>query len=179
MTYIKARYRLHPPERKERAFQDQWIKLVFIGSKLERPREQSCGRFTLFREEGAHGLKKEAEEREWEICIAYRRQNDALIRKDGPLHLYEYSSYEHIDEKELFVALHVYNMSDRCKEKVTLEDVKKYLSSEFDEEGNLYVLNKNNKVHAYIEWYRKRVITDTGMDFEGEHQIERYWTRMK
>ena len=33
MTYIKARYRLHPPERKERAFQDQWIKLVFIGSK--------------------------------------------------------------------------------------------------------------------------------------------------
>ena len=42
--------------------------------------------------------KKEAEEREWEICIAYRRQNDALIRKDGPLHLYEYSSYEHIDE---------------------------------------------------------------------------------
>lgn len=82
--------------------------------------------------------KKEAEEREWEICIAYRRQNDALIRKDGPLHLYEYSSYEHIDEKELFVALHVYNMSDRCKEKVTLEDVKKYLSSEFDEEGNLY-----------------------------------------
>ena len=24
--------------------------------------------------------KKEAEEREWEICIAYRRQNDALIR---------------------------------------------------------------------------------------------------
>ena len=23
--------------------------------------------------------KKEAEEREWEICIAYRRQNDALI----------------------------------------------------------------------------------------------------
>ena len=102
--------------------------------------------------------KKEAEEREWEICIAYRRQNDALIRKDGPLHLYEYSSYEHIDEKELFVALHVYNMSDRCKEKVTLEDVKKYLSSEFDEEGNLYVLNKNNKVHDYIEWYRKRVI---------------------
>ena len=57
------RYRLHPPEKKERAFQDQWIKLVFIGSKLERPREQSCGRFTLFREEGAHGLKKEAEER--------------------------------------------------------------------------------------------------------------------
>ena len=57
------------------------------------------------------------------------------------------------------------NMSDRCKEKVTLEDVKKYLSSEFDEEGNLYVLNKNNKVHDYIEWYRKRVITDTGMDF--------------
>lgn len=43
--------------------------------------------------------KKEAEEREWEICIAYRRQNDALIRKDGPLHLYEYSSYEHIDER--------------------------------------------------------------------------------
>ena len=122
--------------------------------------------------------KKEAEEREWEICIAYRRQNDALIRKDGPLHLYEYSSYEHIDEKELFVALHVYNMSDRCKEKVTLEDVKKYLSSEFDEEGNLYVLNKNNKVHDYIEWYRKRVITDTGMDFVGEHQIERYWTRL-
>ncbi|QAA37291.1 hypothetical protein C1I88_10540 [Akkermansia muciniphila] len=37
------------PEEKERAFQDQWIKLVFIGSKLERPREQSCGRFTLFR----------------------------------------------------------------------------------------------------------------------------------
>ena len=31
--------------------------------------------------------KKEAEEREWEICIAYRRQNDALIRKDGPLHM--------------------------------------------------------------------------------------------
>ena len=69
-------------------------------------------------------------------------------------------------------------MSHRCKEKVTLEDVKKYLSSEFDEEGNLYVLNKNNKVHDYIEWYRKRVITDTGMDFEGEHQIERYWTRL-
>jgi hypothetical protein len=43
---------------------------------------------------------------------------------------------------------------------------------------NLYVLNKNNKVHDYIEWYRKRVITDTGMDFEGEHQIERYWTRL-
>ena len=84
----------------------------------------------------------------------------------------------HIDEKELFVALDVHNMSDRCKEKVTLEDVKKYLSSEFDEEGNLYVLNKNNKVHDYIEWYRKRVITDTGMDFEGEHQIERYWTRL-
>lgn len=47
-----------PPEKKERAFQDQWIKLVFIGSKLERPREQSCGRFTLFREEGAHWLEE-------------------------------------------------------------------------------------------------------------------------
>ncbi|PNC20358.1 hypothetical protein CXU22_00830 [Akkermansia muciniphila] len=34
-----GRYRLRPPERKERAFPDQWIKLVFIGSKLERPRE--------------------------------------------------------------------------------------------------------------------------------------------
>ena len=33
-------------------------------------------------------------------------------------------------------------------------------------------------MHDYIEWYRKRVITDTGMDFEGEHQIERYWTRL-
>ena len=58
MAYIHVRYRLHPPEKKERAFQDQWIKLVFIGSKLERPREQSCGRFALFREEGAHWLEE-------------------------------------------------------------------------------------------------------------------------
>lgn len=58
MAYIHVRYRLHPPEKKERAFQDQWIKLVFIGSKLERPREQSCGRFTLFRKEGACWLEE-------------------------------------------------------------------------------------------------------------------------
>lgn len=122
--------------------------------------------------------KKEAEEREWEICVEYKRQNNALIRKDGPVDLYEYSSYEHIDEKELFVALHVYNMSDYCKEKVTLEDIKKYLSSEVDEKGNLLVLNKNNKVHDYIEWYHKRVTTDTGTDFEGELQVEWYWTRL-
>ena len=38
-------YRQSLPERKERAFQEQQTKLVFIGSKLERSREASCGRF--------------------------------------------------------------------------------------------------------------------------------------
>jgi hypothetical protein len=78
VAYIHVRYRLHPPEKKERAFQDQWIKLVFIGSKLERPREQSCGRFTLFREEGAHDLKKEAEGRKkqnsFHVCFGLYRE---------------------------------------------------------------------------------------------------------
>ena len=79
MAYIHVRYRLHPPEKKERAFQDQWIKLVFIGSKLERPREQSCGRFTLFRGKRAPiGLKKEAEGRKkqnsFHVCFGLYRE---------------------------------------------------------------------------------------------------------
>lgn len=67
-----------PLKRRRELFRINGIKLVFIGSKLERPREQSCGRFTLFREEGAHGLKKEAEGRKkqnaFHVCFGLYRE---------------------------------------------------------------------------------------------------------
>ena len=57
--------------------------------------------------------QKQTEKEETELAYAYKHQNRAFPRDEGEINEYGYIGYEVINEKELYVALEVYNQKKR------------------------------------------------------------------
>ena len=81
-----------------------------------------------------HLEEKQTEKEQIELAYAYKHQNRAFPRDEGEINEYGYIGYEAINEKELYVALEVYNKENEGEE-LGGEDVKEYLSQEYNEDG--------------------------------------------
>jgi len=108
------------------------------------------------------------------VAIDYREQNRAFPRVSGhPIKEEYYVGYDAIDEPKLYVCLSAYNewiqLKDREQQKLTLEDVEEYLSSEYNEDGSLRIQSGYENIRAYVEWYYAK---------DGETAITEYWTEL-
>ena len=59
--------------------------------------------------------EKQTEKEEIELAYAYKHQNRAFPRDKGEINEYGYVGYEAINEKELYVALEVYNQENEAR----------------------------------------------------------------
>ena len=115
-----------------------------------------------------HLEEKQTEKEQIELAYAYKHQNRAFPRDEGEINEYGYIGYEAINEKELYVALEVYNKENEGEE-LGGEDVKEYLSQEYNEDGTPRVLEGWPEIRAYENWYFK------GM---GSEEIDEYWKEL-
>ena len=113
--------------------------------------------------------QKQTEKEETELAYAYKHQNRAFPHDEGEINEYGYIGYEVINEKELYVALEVYNQKNEGED-LEVEDVKEYLSQEYNEDGTPRVLEGWPEIRAYENWYFK------GM---GSEKIEEYWGKLE
>ena len=113
--------------------------------------------------------QKQTKKEQTELAYAYKHQNRAFPRDKGEINEYDYIGYEAINEKELYVALEVYN-KEKEGEDLEVEDVKEYLSQEYNEDGTSRVLEGWPEIRAYENWYFK------GM---GSEEIEEYWKTLQ
>ena len=116
-----------------------------------------------------HLEEKQTEKEQIELAYAYKHQNRAFPRDEGEINEYGYIGYEAINEKELYVALEVYNKENEGEE-LGGEDVKEYLSQEYNEDGTPRVLEGWPEIRAYENWYFR------GM---GSEEIEEYWKTLQ
>ena len=112
--------------------------------------------------------EKQREKEQTELAYAYKHQNLAFPRDEGEINEYGYVGYEAINEKELYVALGVYNQ-EKEGEDLEVEDVKEYLSQEYNEDGTPRVLEGWPEIRAYEDWYFR------GM---GSEEIDEYWKEL-
>ena len=108
--------------------------------------------------------EKQTEKEQIELAYAYKHQNRAFPRDEGEINEHGYIGYEAINEKELYVALEVYNKENEGED-LEVEDVKEYLSQEYNEDGTPRVLEGWPEIRAYENWYFR------GM---GSEEIEEY-----
>ena len=113
--------------------------------------------------------QKQTEKEQIELAYAYKHQNRAFPRDEGEINEYGYIGYEAINEKELYVALEVYNKENEGED-LEVEGVKEYLSQEYNEDGTPRVLEGWPEKRAYENWYFK------GM---GSEKIEEYWGKLE
>ena len=128
-------------------------------------------------------IKNEQESKQqWLIHEYYRQQNKLLPRISGlKTDEYTYRGYETVDEAKLYVYLAAYN---ECIEtygmnaqKLELEDIKDYLSSEYNADGSLRIYNTVEDIryenyphiYSYVEWYH---------ECDGDEDITEYWTEI-
>lgn len=67
-----------------------------------------------------------------------------------------YKGFNEISEvniKFLIIHLAAYEEDTQTTDIVTVEDVKKYLSSEYTKDKKLAILNKPSNIEAYIDWF--------------------------
>jgi len=124
-------------------------------------------------------IQKERKKREeWVqqqlVAIDYREQNRAFPRVSGhPIKEEYYVGYDAIDEPKLYVCLSAYNewiqLKDREQQKLTLEDVEEYLSSEYNEDGSLRIQEGYENIRAYVDWYYEE---------GGGNAIAEYWEKL-
>ena len=112
--------------------------------------------------------QKQTEKEQTELAYAYKHQNRAFPRDKGEINEYDYIGYEAINEKELYVALEVYNKENE-DEDLEVEDIKEYLSQEYNEDGTPRVLEGWPEIRAYEDWYFR------GMGCE---KIDEYWKEL-
>ena len=125
-------------------------------------------------------IQKERKKREeWVqqqlVAIDYREQNRAFPRVSGhPIKEEYYVGYDAIDEPKLYVCLSAYNewiqLKDREQQKLTLEDVEEYLSSEYNEDGSLRIQKGYENIRAYVDWYYEE---------GGGEDITDYWIELQ
>ena len=113
--------------------------------------------------------EKQTEKEQIELAYAYKHQNRAFPRDEGEINEYGYIGYEAINEKELYVALEVYNKENEGED-LEVEGVKEYLSQEYNEDGTPRVLEGWPEIRAYENWYFR------GM---GSEEIEEYWKTLQ
>ena len=113
--------------------------------------------------------QKQTEKEQIELAYAYKHQNRAFPRDEGEINEYGYIGYEAINEKELYVALEVYNKENEGED-LEVEGVKEYLSQEYNEDGTPRVLEGWPEIRAYENWYFR------GM---GSEEIEEYWKTLQ
>ena len=92
--------------------------------------------------------QKKDEEFNAELARLYKHETFAL-----GMDTYDcYKDFSYVDVQILIIKLAAYKRYDNEVE-ITVEDVKEFLSSEYDENGNLYVLNPPENIAKYIDWY--------------------------
>jgi hypothetical protein len=72
-----------------------------------------------------------------------------------------YKDFSYVNVNVLIINLAAYKHF-KDGEEITVEEVKTFLSSEYDENGELYVLNPPDDIAKFIKWYRTggRSLTD-------------------
>ena len=90
-------------------------------------------------------------EREEYVKKLYRAQGYVYPRTNGVYYQEEYFDYSIIDEEKLYIKLMAYN-TDKNKE-LTLNDVKEYLSNQYNEDGTLRAEIGWDEMYAFEEWH--------------------------
>ncbi len=91
--------------------------------------------------------KIETQHRE-ELQIKYEQSNFAL-----GMNAYNcYKDFSNVDVNDLIISLAAYKHFEKDVE-ISVEDVKEFLSSEYDKKGKPYVLNPPDNIAKYIDWY--------------------------
>ncbi len=113
--------------------------------------------------------ERKKDNKEFVLAIDYKHQNKMFPRIKGEVNEYKYMGYDAIDEPELYVRLTVYNKEHSGEEQLSIEEVKEYLSNEYNEDGTLRIYNGYEKIRDYENWY-----------FEGRgcDDIEEYWMEL-
>jgi len=114
---------------------------------------------------------KEERAKQGILAIDYREQNRAFPRVAGrPIKEEYYVGYDAIDEPQLYVCLSAYNewirLNYKEESELTLEDIEKYLSSEYNEDGSLRIQKGYENIRAYVDWYYEE---------GGGEDIAEYW----
>ena len=122
-------------------------------------------------------------EREQQIRRMYHRQGLVYPRTKGSYFVEDYFNYDNIDEKELYIELITYNI---CEDKsLTLDDVKEYLSEQYNEDGTLRVETGWDEIYDFENWWGnvgskecipeyKEKLWDTISEFRLENQIDNF-----
>ena len=94
-----------------------------------------------------YGVKKAKEDAK--LKKMYERQNFAFCMDMDPY--YKEFSEEYIEM--LIENLAAYEEDTQTTDVVTVENIKEYLSSEYNKDKKLAVLNKPSNIGAYIDWF--------------------------
>jgi hypothetical protein len=94
-----------------------------------------------------YGVKKAKEDAK--LKKMYERQNFAFCMEMDPY--YKEFSEEYIEI--LIEKLAAYEEDTQTADVVTVENIKEYLSSEYNKDKKLAVLNKPSNIEAYIDWF--------------------------
>ncbi len=107
-----------------------------------------------------YGVKKAKEDAK--LKKMYERQNFAFCMEMDPV----YKDFSEVNVKILVIELAAYEEDTQTTDVVTVEDVKKYLSSEYVKGRKLAVHNKPSNIEAYIDWF---------WCSGGERYCQEYW----
>ena len=97
------------------------------------------------------------EQRNAELEVLYAHETYALGMEQYDC----YKDFSYVNVKKLILNLAAYKYFNEGIE-ISVEDVKEFLDSEYDENGELYVLNPPDDIAKFIKWYRTggRSLTD-------------------
>ena len=88
------------------------------------------------------------EQRNAELEVLYAHETYALGMEQYDC----YKDFSYVNVKKLILNLAAYKYFNEGIE-ISVEDVKEFLDSEYDENGELYVLNPPENIAKYIEWF--------------------------
>ncbi|MEE3469837.1 MAG: hypothetical protein VZR24_04150 [Butyrivibrio hungatei] len=94
-----------------------------------------------------YGVRKAKEDAK--LKKMYERQNFAFCMDMDPYHKEFNGEYV----KSLIKHLAAYEEDTQTTDVVTVENIKEYLSSEYNKDKKLAVLNKPSNIEAYIDWF--------------------------
>lgn len=97
------------------------------------------------------GVYKYQENRNQNIKSMYHWQSCVYPRTTGPYAIEDYFNYDNIDESKLYIELVAYNQ--QSGENLTLDDVKEYLSEQYNEDGTLRVESGWDEMYTFENWY--------------------------
>lgn len=99
---------------------------------------------------GYRVYKKQQEEFRMELEYQYRTQNRCLLGYAAPSAQYE--PFSTARQNHAYIYLYIYGKE--TKNLLSLNDVKEYLSSEFEEDGSVRIYTNGNwpEIEKYINW---------------------------